>query len=505
MRGDNVPVIFGIKLKQAREEQGLNLKALGERAGVSPSYLNEIEKGKKYPKADKILQIAQALDISYDELVSLKLEHGLNPLESVLESPVLREMPLQVFGISQHDVVNLITKAPKKAVALVRALDEITRSYGMRVEHFFYAMLRSYQEAHDNYFEDIETAVSGFLAAHGWDNGAALEKARLAEILAEDFGVEVDEQTFSDYPDLQGFRSIWVHGRPDRLLVNSRLSEEQKTFQLGREIGYRLLELKERGVTSSRAEVTSFEQVLNDFKASYFAGAMMIRREKLVADLRRFFRRKQWDSQAFLALKQGYGVTPEMFLYRLTQIIPSQFHLDQYYFLRFNNRADSSTFHLTKQFNMSPVLFPTGIEQHEHYCRRWAAVEILRELNERQRKGEVEVPIAGAQISRFLRGEADYFVISLARPLALTAGTNTSVTLGFRITEAFKEQVAFWNDPALQRKVINETCERCGLASDECTDRAAPPHADKQPDRPDARKLALEKLFAEYGSRGRAR
>ena len=61
MRGENVPVIFGLKLRQLREDRGLGLKELSALAGMSPSYVNEIEKGKKYPKADKILQLAEAL------------------------------------------------------------------------------------------------------------------------------------------------------------------------------------------------------------------------------------------------------------------------------------------------------------------------------------------------------------------------------------------------------------------------------------------------------------
>ena len=55
----------------------------------------------------------------------------------------------------------------------------------------------------------------------------------------------------------------------------SALSELQKKFILAREIGYQVLGLKERAMTSAPERVDSFEQVLNDFKASYFAGALL--------------------------------------------------------------------------------------------------------------------------------------------------------------------------------------------------------------------------------------
>lgn len=64
--------------------------------------------------------------------------------------------------------------------------------------------------------------------------------------------------------------------------------------------------------------------------------------------------------------------------------------------------------------------------------------------------------------------------ISLARPLVLTPTTNTSVTLGFRLDEACKKGVRFWDDPAIPQLEINETCERCWLSDAMCHDRAVP-------------------------------
>ena len=40
-------IIFGIKLREARENTSYSLKKLGDLSSISPSYLNEIEKGKK--------------------------------------------------------------------------------------------------------------------------------------------------------------------------------------------------------------------------------------------------------------------------------------------------------------------------------------------------------------------------------------------------------------------------------------------------------------------------
>src|SRR5690606_22906359 len=60
-----IHVIFGLKLRQARLEKGLSVTELAERSQLSPSYVTEIEKGRKYPKADKIMRLAQALGYDY--------------------------------------------------------------------------------------------------------------------------------------------------------------------------------------------------------------------------------------------------------------------------------------------------------------------------------------------------------------------------------------------------------------------------------------------------------
>ncbi len=62
MDSEKVKIIFGLKLRQLRHEKGYSLVELAEKAGISISYINEIEKGKKYPKAEKIMTLAKALN-----------------------------------------------------------------------------------------------------------------------------------------------------------------------------------------------------------------------------------------------------------------------------------------------------------------------------------------------------------------------------------------------------------------------------------------------------------
>ena len=55
---------MGARLFEARQAAGLTLRALGEKAGLSHTAVNGIEKGHQIPAADTIEALAQALGVS---------------------------------------------------------------------------------------------------------------------------------------------------------------------------------------------------------------------------------------------------------------------------------------------------------------------------------------------------------------------------------------------------------------------------------------------------------
>jgi transcriptional regulator with XRE-family HTH domain len=473
MNAEQLRFIFGAKLKQLRSDNNLTLSQLAAKTTLSISYLSEIEKGKKFPTPDKIIQIARAVGSTYDELVSGQVSESLDPLKTILHSPFIKEFPFELFGIKQHDLVNLVTNKPQEAGAFIRTLLEIGQSYDMSVEQFLFAALRSYQKLHHNYFEELEQGAARFSQQHKLGVKPPLSAEALFRILTEEYNYEVGEIPFERYPELKNFRSICTPGEPKKLFLNGHLLPSQRAFLLARELGFCSLGLKEQPITSTWLEVESFDEVLNNFKASYFAGAVLINREMLQVDLSEFFQRKSWDPNSFLNIMRKYEATPEMFLYRLSQLIPQFFGVQEMFYLRFNNEIGSKEFTLTKELNMSRVVVPHGMGLDEHYCRRWLSIRLLTRLGEK--KKVKDATIVEAERSRFIDNGADFFVIAVARPLVLTEETNSSISLGFLVNDNFKAAVHFWNDKAIPEHEVNETCERCSLPKSECKERVVPP------------------------------
>ncbi|WP_030433901.1 helix-turn-helix domain-containing protein [Allokutzneria albata] len=60
---------LGRSLRREREHQGGRLVDIAERAGISPQYLSEIERGRKEPSSEMIAAVTGALGIGLDDLL----------------------------------------------------------------------------------------------------------------------------------------------------------------------------------------------------------------------------------------------------------------------------------------------------------------------------------------------------------------------------------------------------------------------------------------------------
>ena len=472
VKTQNERILFGLKVKQLRQTQGLSFADLSKASHLSVSYLNEIEKGKKYPKEDKLKALAEALGVGHEQLASTDLSKSLAPVGELLQSNFLNELPLDLFGIELSKVVEIIANAPVRVGAFISTLLELSRNYALKEENFYFGALRAYLELHNNYFEDLEEAVENFIRQYGITPGRPINGGRLKQILEEHFGYEIVEDGLDEYPELLKLRSVYLPGNK-RLLLNSKLTPNQRAFQFGKELGFNFLDIQERANTSSLLRGRAFEEVINHSKAIYFSVALHIPRAPFIQDVRAFFEKDRWDGEAFLSIMKQYDATPEMFYHRLTNILPRFFGMNKLFFLRFIHDPAQDTFEIDKELHLSRRHHPHGNGLFEHYCRRWVSLSLLKDLHQMQQEGKYVDTFVRAQRSRYIGTEDEYLCLTIARPAYPLPNRNVSVTIGLLMNDEMRQKIAFYENPAIQFREVNKTCERCPVT--DCKERAAPP------------------------------
>lgn len=463
---DQIKKIFGLKLKQCRTEKDLSLLGLSKLTGLSKSYLNEIEKGKKYPKQDKIIALAEALETSYEELVSVKLKGNMASLGEIVQSGVLKEMPLNLFGIDENSLIDIISGAPEKVTAFIGTIFEMTREHNITKEYFYLSSLRGFQERKENYFERIEQEVEKFAKRYQLDLSKKVVSEELEEILKDEFNYSIDDDqlTEQDYPD--AIRSVFIP-KEKRLLIAKPTSETQRVFILAKELAYAHLGISQRPLTFTWIKFSHFEEVLNNFRASYFAGALILPKERFTQDLESFFQSKKWDPKAFLSLLHKYTDSAETFFQRLTNVLPHEMGIRDIFFLRFHTKSNQLP-QLNKELHLSKKHQPHKMDRREHYCMRWVSTDILINQDDYVEMDGIRV---GVQISRFHENGANYLVITSSNADPFKADRFRSVCIGIELNNRQRKKIGFVKDEQIQKREVNQTCERCGIL--DCKERLA--------------------------------
>ena len=100
--------VLGSRLRALRADRDETLAQTAERAGISPQYLSEIERGRKEPSSEMIAALAGALDITLADL-TFAVTEDLRRLSGIGPGTFTRAVGAQIPDI---------TRAPAPPVAL---------------------------------------------------------------------------------------------------------------------------------------------------------------------------------------------------------------------------------------------------------------------------------------------------------------------------------------------------------------------------------------------------
>ena len=461
LRPHNQRILLGLKLRQLRLERDLSFQQLAKLTGMSVSYLNEIEKGKKSPKPEKLADLARALDVAPGALADPTLEAAMTPVVDLLRSNFLNELPLDRFGIELSKIVEIIASAPARVGAFISALLELSRKHALLDENFFAGALRAWVEMHENYLEDPEAYAKTLRRDLGWAPDYVPSAADLAAALRERHDYRVVRGGLDEHAAFAGLERVYVATDRSLLLAGS-LEERDLRYHLAAELGYGEMAPPERTDVSPMLQVPSFDVALAHASARAFAGALLLPTLQVDRELRDFFGAEELALDIFESFVAKYQVTPTVLFDRVTALLPRFLDIRSLYFIELTESAPGEV-QITRELHLGARHRPHATGLGEHYCRRWVGTRLLLKA-----RGGVQT---GVQLSRFAGQDEDYIVVALADERH--DGRRRSVFLGTPLTPELEGRIPSLLQRNVPRRVVNNTCERCAVA--DCAERVAPP------------------------------
>jgi transcriptional regulator with XRE-family HTH domain len=122
--------LAGQVLRARRQVSRLRLVDVAERAGVSPQYVSEIERGIKDPSSEMLADVAGALGMDLDDLLDEALRRRRSALHDATATQV-RARPVGAGPVEAPRVGNVVPftrPAGSASIPLTRTIDPVCRA-----------------------------------------------------------------------------------------------------------------------------------------------------------------------------------------------------------------------------------------------------------------------------------------------------------------------------------------------------------------------------------------
>lgn len=232
---------LGPRLRVLRRELGINQTRMAEELGVSPSYLNHLERNQRPLTAQMLLRLANTYDIDMRDFVAGANEAAASDLHEVFADALVRDI-----GIPRHEVMEVAENYPSVAEAvsrLYRAVLDLRRMPD-QIEKLAAQppimaspldWLREHLDSHHNHFAALDQAAEALSLRCG--TGAEALRVGLAETLHQTLGITI---SIAAEDDLVGaLRHFDSHRR--RLIFSERLPHSSRLFGMAYQLALHAL------------------------------------------------------------------------------------------------------------------------------------------------------------------------------------------------------------------------------------------------------------------------
>ena len=302
---------LGGRVRRLRRELGLNQSAMAGEIGVSPSYLNHLERNQRPVTAQVLLRLAEVYDVDLRTFAAEGPDGtGIDQLAEIFADPMFADL-----AIPRYELLEVADNAPSVA-------DAVSRLYAALVERRQHpagalpdetslvtpeAWVRDHIQAQRNHFPYIEEAAETLAGALGETAGIF---DALRHRLREGFGID----TRVVPPEIVDPTSQVYDFHRKRLMLSALLRPESRTFGAAYQLA--LVEfgpMLKRMVETAGAPDSPTRRLLHMSLANYAAGAVMMPYAAFLAAAERH----RYDVDRLCA---DFGASVEQVSHRLTTL-----------------------------------------------------------------------------------------------------------------------------------------------------------------------------------------
>ena len=447
---------IGPKIKAFRRQLGLQANKLSEQLGISPSYLNLIESGKRKIDGDLLLKVCEELKIELTDLTNKSDLNLANNLSELLGDELFED--LDILGPEVQDLVNTNPKIARALIKLGDNYKQKGQEIVSKVENisgkiidgrktsFPGEVVSDFLQENKNYFSKLEKFADDIFNRIQINNRATY--MALCDFLKTEYGVKVKDVLPEDG---KPFSKIYYKSQKELHLSDYVALETKKLYaaaQIAQEGAMVVIEnyLSEFKFPSEESKKLTKVALLN------YCGAAILMPYKLI---HQECMKQKYDLEL---LQNTFACTFEQIAHRVTCLQDPKLPGIPFHFLRVDVAGN-----ISKRFSLSGIEIP----RYGGACPRWNVYSAF------SRPGVIQ-----AAVSKMSNGEK---YVCIARTVEKGVGRygkkKSILSIGLGCQAKYAKDFVYTENLDLNDKKteipIGVSCRTCDRL--DCSQRAFPP------------------------------
>ena len=447
---------IGPKIKAFRRQVGLQANKLAEQVGISPSYLNLIEGGKRKIDGDLIIKICKELRIELSDLTSKADINLENSITELLGDEIFDD--LDIVGPEVKDLVNT---NPKIAKALVKLGDNFKRKdhdiinrvenisgkiIDSRKASFPGEVVSDFLQENKNYFPKLEEFANNIFAKIQLNNRATY--MALCDFLKKEYKISVKDVVPKEG---KSFSKIFDKKKKE-LWLSDYVTLETKKLYAAAQIAHEGSISEINNYLSKFSFPTEESKKLTKVALLNYCGAAIL---MPYADFHRECIKQKYDLEL---LQNTFATTFEQIAHRVTSLQDPKLPGIPFHFLRVDIAGN-----ISKRFSLSGIEIP----RYGGACPRWNVYSAFT------RPGKIQ-----AAVSKMSNGEKYVCIARTVEKGVGRFGENKSIlSIGLGCEAKYAKDFVYTENLNINDKKteipIGVSCRTCDRL--DCSQRAFPP------------------------------